>query len=258
MNSFEALDRFLKAGRDPDYRKVPSIRSTVVHRLDDSAIAVQYHQTDVVTHYRDGRVSLDSGGWRTVTTKVRFNEYLPAGWTVYQEKGEWYLQRLPWDSSEPIPYQDGITIHPDGTVTGAAKKWEVCERQNWAKRINDYSKLYARALVRGEVPAPSEGDCWYCLFTTVDTGEGLGDVTGNRDHLESHIRERYYVPSLLDRAHEAFKGHLSPFAQGVIYNLWYRPQEEEPHDFGSMTGIAEEQVYNLLRRYLRSRFDLAG
>lgn len=57
------------------------------------AIHLKLHDTYVVTWYADGRVKLNSGGWRTVTTKARINEYLNSGYGVEQELGQWYLTR---------------------------------------------------------------------------------------------------------------------------------------------------------------------
>ncbi len=76
------------------------------------SIAVKLHQTDVVTFYPCGSVKLDSGGWRTVTTKARINEYAEEV-RVYQKKHQWYVATkligLPgYDWDNPIEYYDGI------------------------------------------------------------------------------------------------------------------------------------------------------
>ena len=73
MKSFEALQEFLTKGRDSLIRRI-SANTTVERRTVDS-IAVRYHQTDVVTHYRDGSVMLKNAGWYTSTTRIRIEEY---------------------------------------------------------------------------------------------------------------------------------------------------------------------------------------
>ena len=65
--------------------------ATSVRYDDHGATVCRYHQTDIVK-IKDGAVTLNSGGWRTVTTKRRMNQCfeewgLP--FYLYQEKGEW-------------------------------------------------------------------------------------------------------------------------------------------------------------------------
>ncbi len=57
--------------------------------LDRVCIAVKYHQTDIVTFYPDGKIELRCGGWYTVSTKQNISTFSP--FSVYQEKGEWFV-----------------------------------------------------------------------------------------------------------------------------------------------------------------------
>jgi hypothetical protein len=56
----------------------------------DNSVSIRLHGTAVVRFYPNGLVKLNSGGWRTSTTKNRINKYSPV--KVYQKKYEWYLQ----------------------------------------------------------------------------------------------------------------------------------------------------------------------
>lgn len=78
---------------------VPLLHET---RLYDRGnhIAVRYHATDVVRIYPDGVYILNSGGYRTRTTKNRINEFSPA--RIYQHDFEWYL------APSDIPFYDGM------------------------------------------------------------------------------------------------------------------------------------------------------
>ena len=64
--------------------------------LDDteSHFTVSYRGTVVYHHDKaNNRLTLNTGGWFTATTKSRMNDAAridPTGWSVYQEKGEWY------------------------------------------------------------------------------------------------------------------------------------------------------------------------
>jgi hypothetical protein len=68
----------------------------------DNSVSVRLHGTAVVRFYPNGLVKLNSGGWRTSTTKNRINKYSPV--KVYQKKYEWYLQ----DGAE---FEDNILVN---------------------------------------------------------------------------------------------------------------------------------------------------
>jgi hypothetical protein len=81
-------------------------------------IAVRLHSTNVVTLHADGTYTLDSGGWRTVTTKDRINKYAPLDPSrhVYQLKGQWYIDSDCVGSDHNfyrIPFFDGIRFCAD-------------------------------------------------------------------------------------------------------------------------------------------------
>lgn len=78
--------------------------NTYLVRVNDDTLAVRLHDTNVVTVYRDGTFMLDSGGWRTVTTKDRINGYSPA--SVGSRSGVWYVGG--------VLYHDGIKISAEG------------------------------------------------------------------------------------------------------------------------------------------------
>jgi hypothetical protein len=85
---------------------------------DGSAVVVRFHATEVAT-MAAGAIRLNSGGWRTVTTKERLGRVLPLGWSVYSDRREWYLSRHANGSpAARWPFADGITIGADGAVTG--------------------------------------------------------------------------------------------------------------------------------------------
>ena len=61
-------------------------------RGDNGKVIIRYHATDVVT-FDAYKITLDTGGWRTVTTKRRMNQASEAfglGYTVYQQSWDWY------------------------------------------------------------------------------------------------------------------------------------------------------------------------
>lgn len=83
-------------------------------------VVVIYHKTRVALLRTDGTIVLNSGGWRTVTTKKRINQALDtwgSHYGLYQEKGEWYLRDArmgdaAWSPACRVPFQDGMTLRP--------------------------------------------------------------------------------------------------------------------------------------------------
>jgi hypothetical protein len=87
--------------------------------------AVTYTSTEIVSWDADRTVTLDSGGWRTVTTKrkmVQASNQFNLGYTVHQHKGDWFVTVFGvspegYDSASPehgaitFPYHDGITFN---------------------------------------------------------------------------------------------------------------------------------------------------
>ena len=70
-----------------------------------------YHQTVVCEALPNGRTRLDSGGWRTATTKKRmnaFSEALSLGWYVFQRDFDWYVSF--GDTINTVAFYDGIEV----------------------------------------------------------------------------------------------------------------------------------------------------
>jgi hypothetical protein len=78
-----------------------------------SVIDVVLHHTPIVRFHPDGNVELNSGNYRTVTTKARINEVLfPLGYRIVQEHYDWFL--FNWRSGESVDFFDGMVIRGSG------------------------------------------------------------------------------------------------------------------------------------------------
>jgi hypothetical protein len=55
------------------------------------------------------KIILNSGGYRTHTTKARINEFLPSNIRVYQKKYNWYIIKDN-DDKNVIEFTDGIEL----------------------------------------------------------------------------------------------------------------------------------------------------
>ena len=87
--------------------------TTVKH--DSGFTTVRYHDTDVVT-FTSEKVTLDSGGWHTVTTKNRMNQtgsQFNRGFTVSQVKGDWFVSH---QNGQDVPFTDGMTFEALGAL----------------------------------------------------------------------------------------------------------------------------------------------
>ena len=88
MKTYNEIHGFILDGRNKKDRPTEK-RATRLYLNSDGSVSVRYHRTDVVTHYRDGRVVVNSGGWGTPTTKRRIMQYSRA--VVWQKDFTWYI-----------------------------------------------------------------------------------------------------------------------------------------------------------------------
>lgn len=114
MNNYSKLKELAKT------RKRKLANNTYLTIREDGGFGIKLHDTEVVIHYPD-RVVLDSGGWLTVTTKSRMNEFTDL--RIYQDNYDWFVDFLPFlppkksgakNLSSSIPFIDGMTIKMGG------------------------------------------------------------------------------------------------------------------------------------------------
>lgn len=121
-----------------EYFKVDN-NTLLVRDTTNNTVAVRFHQTDIITVYSDDMLVVDNGGWQTVTTLARLNDWLPSGWGIYTHKGTWYWQNYRHRDEElnpgfkrTQPYSNGDKITADGTLHPQAgpefKKIRVSQR----------------------------------------------------------------------------------------------------------------------------------
>ncbi len=78
-------------------------------RTENGATIIKYHKTDVVS-FGKKTITLDSGGWKTSTTKRRMNEAskdFDLGIHVFQRAKQWYVD----NGNEVVDFSDGMTIN---------------------------------------------------------------------------------------------------------------------------------------------------
>ena len=87
-------------------------------RFHDGRTIVRLHSTDIVdVDTRDNTITLNTGGWNTVTTKERMNAVLRAfnsPYHVYQRDFQWYVasyaQEFPFNGTFTLPLRSEVTV----------------------------------------------------------------------------------------------------------------------------------------------------
>lgn len=150
-------------------------------------------------------------------------------------------------------------------LTGRCETRRKVANNTLKRKIAAFTKGYMAAFMAGDVPAPSGGDCWFCLMTVTNgngAGKGLGEASHDTDHILSHIEQKYYVPSLLNRAVKRFP--VSQAANHCIAAMW---SKEVPPEYATMSridimggfkDIAHEQLQKSLKRYINEQLGMQG
>lgn len=191
-NTYDGFASWIRAGRNPDYRKLANNTYAVWPNQIGGNIAIKLHNT-LILHYSSGDwVTYQTGNWYTYTTKDRLNQFGPSGFTVYQDKRVWYfVPRV----GETVRFWDGVTVSiGTGQIINPESAPDFASVDAHNRQLAKLAREYVRGLddvrIRALVETPTSGDCFYCL----------AGFTGG-DHLVSHMRERYWMTSLLVNAY---------------------------------------------------------
>jgi hypothetical protein len=101
MNHAEAI-KMVKGKRNANRRKIGN--NTYAEILHDNSVGIMLHSTYVVKIHEDNTYTLQTGGWQTVTTKDRINQYSPV--RVYQRKYEWFVKI----NGKEYPFMEGMVV----------------------------------------------------------------------------------------------------------------------------------------------------
>lgn len=213
---------------------------------------VRLHSTDIIIFKPNGMVLLNSGGWKTVTTKDRLNSFLTGHFPgkyvgINQEKGQWYwtVRVREIDSSyklvQKVVFTDWMTINPEGlAILSSVIEGEYAneDKINFDRKLKNYLKMAKEELTTNGIPMPNSGDCWFCLMRDQATGKPIGDE--DTEHLNSHLDEGYLFGALIYNA---------LWDSGRIPNVWMLP------------GMADESwrietIINALRRYFKRKLGM--
>jgi len=200
----------------------------------DGATVYRLHKTDILLIEEDGRQHLNSGGYRTHTTKDRLNTYLQ-GYVVFSDRGVWKVRRH--SDGETVPFEDGMVL-PDAFDSPVERKHLEKVEKERRKLIQKINTFVAKVDKVKKLPEPGPGDCWMCCMRGQD-GKTWGDHNRDASHLMEHLKEGYLHGSLIVNA-LLDSGRTNP---GLFYAL----------DRGPGT---RDIIKNALRRYLKKRLGL--
>ena len=82
--------------------------ATKIYKDRYNYTCVRYHNTEVVK-FNERIAILNSGGWRTATTKRRINQassQFNLGFTIYQRSGDWFVRI----GADIKPFSDGMVL----------------------------------------------------------------------------------------------------------------------------------------------------
>lgn len=203
-------------------------------------IGLLYHKIYVVEFDVSG-LTLNTGGWSTVTTKDRINIGLAMAkipLRIYQEQNVWKV----WNNikREVVSmFSDNMFIDWEGNIPYDTKadNSKALNRE-WSKmryRIKKYVDKFIKECLDGNIPEPSTGDCLYCQ-------------TDQSDYtcLISHISESYFVPSLLVNSIAASNGNIG-FLIGIL--LYDSNGEWKPASYS--TDMLKEHLTKYMYKRIR-------
>jgi hypothetical protein len=215
-------------------RKRKLANNTYLIVRDDGGLGIKLHATEIIVFYND-RIEFNSGGYQTLTTKERMNRFTP--FSITQKNFIWYVDGL--------PFKDGITFYNDGRVKGVGD--DPKETTKLIKKVRQYAINYANAFANGEVAKPNNGDCWGCLF------HSKGKTVIAKDHVLSHIKDQYYVPSMLARMFDA--GTMSLYVKDVICLIW---NKKAIFDDLTHPNMVKNQIAKSIEKFCMRELGLAS
>lgn len=226
----------LLVGRCKNSKKL--YNHTYLLRNDDN-IVIRLHSTNIITFKKNGEIILDSGSWHTPTTKDRINQYLE-NFNIWQTDRVWYL----CSQDDRYIFFDGIKIK--GLKVLNPHKDNTKKQKKFNKQVNEYCKDFIEELFNNNISKPSGGDCWFCSLYEEKSGKTMGEISKDKNHIINHIKEKYYVPSLLVNAIQEYP--VSMIARSVLGRIWgYNDQD---FDISMFEDITKRQLLSSLKKYV--------
>lgn len=241
MYSYEKLNEYLNDSKNKTNR--PLANNTRVIRLTNSSIGIKLHDTFVLTFYKDNFLEINTGGWQTNTTKDRINKYQDY-FRIYTKNRIWYIRF----NNKDYMYESGLVFDIKNNCFKEIKSIEeVKGKLNLKKQIDKYCNNFIESFINYKISKPSDSDCWYCNI--------LREMARPEEHLISHMKEKYYVPSLLNNALNEYSDNLSEVDKHNIACIWYDPNKEHEPIY---LELSRDRIKKILNKYMYKQFGFAS
>lgn len=149
----------------------------------------------ILTWKPSGHIALDNKGYWTVTTKDRYNRFLPHSFRIWKDGDYWFI-RTPTGTRV---FHNGMELTADGYDTGLSAELNRINAPELVSVVHEYAKQYVSRLVRGQLREPSktnlfrtEDDCLHCRLHAATSPEEQ-----QNGHLLQHVQEKTYPSSLI-------------------------------------------------------------
>jgi hypothetical protein len=150
-------------GRCHDSRKLCNntyLRRDYSHRNGENDLAVRLHSTDVVVFHPNGSVTLNTGGYNTVTTKDTINCYSPC--RVWSERGQMFVGV----NGKSYPFDRTVTVDAKGKIRGALDAEKIkAQFREFDREAARVSRWLSKA--RGLKVTTHCGKGWECYTRSV-------------------------------------------------------------------------------------------
>jgi hypothetical protein len=182
-------------------------------RPAQDSIAVLYHATDVVIYHPDDTIELNSGGWYTVSTKARMNDFTPRSIQISSQRGRWivfsYINHI---HTELGPYADHmrlVRVDDEWQIQDETDRAKIAKEDAHNARIDKMIKVYTdpKNFDAGHKSAYSwtqERSCRMC--DRICVGQIRGDSFEDTQHLVDHMLDGVYPLGLLIVASDVARG----------------------------------------------------
>ena len=101
-------------GKLPPTERKLGYATWVVSRISEGEYGIRHHNTIIVRYLPDNDVVLDTGGWLSLTTKERLNQFIPLRYSIYQRNFEWFV--LDSMAGRTFEYFDGCVLNQNDPV----------------------------------------------------------------------------------------------------------------------------------------------
>tara|TARA_R110002012_G_scaffold159307_1_gene320966 strand:+ start:3580 stop:3912 length:333 start_codon:yes stop_codon:yes gene_type:complete len=108
---YEEAIALMKTAKNPSKGK-PLLNNTRLHSCLDGSFEIKLHGHPIITIHPN-HITLDSCGYKTVTTKARMNTFTPLGFKVIQRKWNWMVVV---NGTDEYDFYDGIKFSTEVTA----------------------------------------------------------------------------------------------------------------------------------------------